>query len=114
MIWWWIGSTNNLWCEVDPYGLNPIDEHAYSWEHFCETIKHSRRYFFLDDDPGDGSGLRSPARVLRDIVEYASDAGAVVTLPAGSKLYRARQEPRESRLTSARELGPPPVECHGA
>lgn len=101
---------NDLWCEIDPYGLSPIDELSYSWDHFCEIIKHRRRYFFLADDPGSGSGLRGPARVLDDIFQFAVGAGAVVLLPSGSRLYRARRQQRGQSLRSARDLGPPPVD----
>lgn len=40
------GLENSLWCQVNPYSLNAHERLQFSWEEFCRTIKHHRRYFF--------------------------------------------------------------------
>src|SRR5690348_6065210 len=35
------------WCERNPYSLRDDERLVGSWEEFCESIKHKRRYFFL-------------------------------------------------------------------
>lgn len=102
---------NDLWTDKDPYGLTEQDHLGYSWEGFCRYIKHERRYFFM---PGRKervpSGLLSPADLLERIFDYAHAAGAFVVLPSGARLHRARRQKRGVSLTTASELGPPPVE----
>lgn len=94
------------WCEMHPWGLSDTDRHTMSWEAFCYSVKHERRYFFLD--LALGGHLFTPAEVLRRILNYAQDFGLFVTLDKGTKLFRAR---RGWHLSSAAELGPPPPQC---
>jgi hypothetical protein len=88
----------------------------WSWEKFCRVIKHERRYFFLQEEhrPRDDElvapELLTPADVLDTIFSCAETAGAYVTLPAGSRVYRARRQPKGKTYNSAGQLGPPPQE----
>jgi len=34
------------WSEREPYGYNHDEFFQYSWDRFCETIKHRSRFFF--------------------------------------------------------------------
>ncbi len=34
------------WCEKSPYSLGDYERYQYSWEEFCNTVKHEVRYFF--------------------------------------------------------------------
>jgi RES domain len=54
--------------------------------------------------------IYSPAEILEIIFDYARDQGAFVILEKGGHLIRARHQPNERQYTSARTLGPPPVE----
>lgn len=107
------GMDNDLWTEVNPYSLTQIERLKFSWERFCETIKHKRRYFFLNEERelsrDDRDELFDPAEILRMIFAFAEQAGAFVDLPAGSHFYRARHQPKDKLYTTACSLGPPPV-----
>jgi hypothetical protein len=88
------GVGNDLWSEAEPYALSPVQQLAFSWERFCKTVKHERRYFFLHEEKKrpwpDHDELYSPAEILRAIFSFAEHAGAFGTLPAGTALFRAR------------------------
>jgi hypothetical protein len=108
------GIETDLWCEAEPYRLTPDEQLSYSWERFCHVIKHERRYFFLHDekeqrDYGDEE-IFSPAETLRTIFSFAEDAGAFITMPTSTKLYRARDQPADKAYKTAGALGPPLLE----
>src|SRR5262249_27106744 len=44
------------------------------------------------------------------IFAYAETAGAFVKLPSGSRIFRARHQPKGKTYATAATLGPPPVE----
>jgi hypothetical protein len=105
---------NELWCETDPYGMSHAQQLQFSWEKFCRIIKHEKRYFFLQKEerrrrPYDDE-LLAPADVLETIFAFAETEGAFVTLPAGSRFYRGRRQPKGKSYTTAGTLGPPPLE----
>jgi hypothetical protein len=93
------------WSQRNPYGYNRDEFFWFSWERFCETIKHRSRFFFLRDR-GDGD-LLSANRTLNMIARLCSSFGLILDLPEGSTLYRARAS---KRPLTVRELGPPPKE----
>ena len=109
------GLDNELWCEADPYGMTHAQHLQFSWEKFCRVIKHERRYFFLQKKerkrrhPYDDE-LLAPADVLDTIFSFAETEGAYVTLPAGSRIYRVRHQPKGKTYNTAGQLGPPPLE----
>jgi hypothetical protein len=98
---------NSLWCDIDQYRLSDHEQLRYSWDHFCQVIKHERRFFFSrhrqyrDDDE-----IFSPEHVLEIIFEYAETIGLIRKLSRGTRLYRVRKLIGESR--TALDLGPPP------
>jgi hypothetical protein len=108
------GLDNELWCETDPYGMTHAQQLQFSWEKFCRVIKHERRYFFLQNEerkslsPYDDE-LLAPADVLDTIFSFADTEGEYATLPAGSRVYRARRQPKGETYKTASQLGPPPL-----
>ena len=100
---------DQLWCEADAYGLNDEEKISFSWEKFCNTIMHERRFFFLDYDPDpfDREAYRA-SQVLRKVFEYAQLIDLIKPLPSGTKLCRARWEGCRPHLQTPQELGPPP------
>lgn len=101
------------WCERNPYSLREDERLFVSWERFCEFIKHGRRYFFLQQQEGELSVLREylPASALLQFIGETADQHELVrTLPAGSLIYRARQQKPGEIVDSPYDLGPPPVE----
>jgi hypothetical protein len=108
------GLDNDLWSEADPYGLSPDQQLSFSWERFCRVIKHQRRFFFLHEDEGKrrygDDELFSPAETLQTIFSFAEEANAFTTMPADTKLYRARYQPAGKIYDTAGTLGPPPLD----
>ncbi|MCA9648197.1 MAG: RES domain-containing protein [Myxococcales bacterium] len=104
---------DGTWCEIDPFGMREHEHLLFSWERFCDTIKHGRRFFFMAGDSAEEADLEpdqllSPAEVLNGIVERSLPLRLVRTLTAGGPLYRARFQPPGSRYRGALELGAPP------
>jgi HEPN superfamily RES-like protein/RES domain-containing protein len=104
------------WCERDPFELRQHQSWSFSWRHFCDFIKHERRFFFLGDTPDyakhrDGDGLVGPASILQTIVKQCLDLGLVKSLPGGTRVYRARRQTKGRAFRSALDLGPPPADC---
>jgi hypothetical protein len=104
---------DQLWCERDPYALRKDERLVGSWEQFCEAIKHERRYFFLRNKKKkrfENREYLSPSELLRFIGETVKEHELVKPLPAGSLIYRARQQKPKEVFSSPCDLGPPPVE----
>ena len=99
---------DNSWCHWDPFRGSDEDVAKYSWEYFAWVTKHRRRFFFMDHRPEFDLDEYSPGDVLKTIFEYANEAGLFKTLPAGTRLFRARCEEDGDKLETAQELGPPP------
>jgi hypothetical protein len=100
----------DLWSDAEPFALSPDERLQFSWEHFCRVIKYQRRYFFSAQQKGQDDEIYSPSQILRIIFSYAENEGAFVALPRGSRLFRARHQPKGKTYNSAGTLGPPPVE----
>lgn len=100
------------WCSPNWTTLDPDESLRLSWEEFCNTVKHQRRYFFQNygksshNDPDD----RSPAEFLEELTSLIGLEKLVKSIPAGLKLYRARPRKRGTRYTEAADLGPPPAD----
>jgi hypothetical protein len=102
---------DEVWCERHPYSLREDERLIGSWEDFCNSIKHERRYFFLrkwkkrfDDE------YLAPSDLLRFISKTVNDHELIRKLPKGSLIYRARQEKVGQVLSTPYDFGPPPVE----
>lgn len=83
----------------------------FSWTHFCDFIKHQRRYFFMGQNrrqrfPEETLG---PSELLSFIGEKAKENGLVKTLPVGYAIYRARQQRPNENFASVLDFGPPPA-----
>jgi hypothetical protein len=104
------------WCEIDPYGMRVDERLLWSWQSFCEYIKHQRRYFFLRPtkktrpSPYTDQELLEPAEILREIAEGCRETGLFTRLPAGEKLWRSRHQPPGKTYDTAKDVGPPPKE----
>jgi hypothetical protein len=105
------GLDNVLWSDAEPFALTGFQQLQFSWERFCRVIKHERRFFFMQQASGfEDDELYSPAEIFRVIFSYAEDANAFVTLPAGTRLYRARYQEDGKTYATAGTLGPPPLD----
>lgn len=95
------------WCQKDYFSVSDNDRLRFSWDEFCELIKHSRRYFFLQKRLDDQE-LYSPLVLLNELALWCKKFGLVKTLRADQSLYRARLQKPGEILKTAVELGPPP------
>ena len=102
---------DTTWCERNGLGLTDREYAQYSWAYFCDAVMRQRRFFFLDIGPNPYEPeVYEPGHVLRDIFDYANEAGLFKELAAGTHLYRARWETPDAQLETPQELGPPPEE----
>ena len=102
------GLEDRLWCRSRPYSLSDDEKLNYSWDSFCELIKHDRRYFFLREHKG--QELFSPLALLRKLEGWCKKFELISTMPPNHSLYRARRQEPGERLRTSVELGPPPRE----
>ena len=102
------GLEDRLWCRSHPYSFSDDEKLTYSWDSFCELIKHDRRYFFLREPEGDE--LFGPSALLRELEGWCSKFELISVLPARRSFYRARLQEVGERLVTPGELGPPPRE----
>lgn len=102
------------WCDRDPYSQREDERLVSSWDRFSDFIKYKRRYFFFQSDGEDELGAPreylGAAELLSFIGETAKTLDLVRTLPAGSLLYRARQQKAGEVLRTPYDFAPPPVE----
>lgn len=102
---------DEVWCERNPYALREDERLVGSWEAFCTSIKHERRYFFLRTKKKKWSSeYLTPSDLLRFISKTVKDHGLVTTVSKGSLVYRARQQKPGEIFSKPYEFGPPPVE----
>ena len=102
------GMENRLWCQPHPYHFSDDEKLNYSWNAFCELIKHDRRYFFLREH--EEQELFSPSALLREIENWCRKFELISTVPTNHPIYRARYQKPEEQLRTPSELGPPPPE----
>ncbi len=98
------------WSKIDPYGTSYGDVMKWSWDEFCDTIKHVRRYFFEEhigssDRPGEKV---SPRELLQSMADKARSYGLFRDLPTGQVYYRSRYREGRARIIDPLKLGPPP------
>jgi len=103
---------DDVWCDYDWTALDLDESLQYSWDRFCETVKHHRRFFFQGVGRSKYSGVddRSPMEILIDIKRLIKGSGLIRTMPKGYRLYRARPREGRTRYTAAADLASPPVE----
>jgi len=102
----------DIWCDFDWTSLDLDDSLKYSWDRFCETVKHHRRFFFhgLGRSRYSGRDDRSSIEILREIKRLIEGSGLIRKIPKDYVLYRARPREGRKRYTLAVDLASPPVE----
>ena len=101
------GLGDRAWCRKHPFSLTEDERLNFSWDEFCDLVKHRRHFFFLSEEREDDE-LYSPLALLKELTAWCERHDLVKPFPAGSLVYRARfQEPGEV-LSTATDLGPPP------
>lgn len=99
------------WSRTDPYGPLERDVLSWTWRDFCETVKHSRRFFFQDHlKPTDPRSEKiSPSELMSSVAAGCHKFGLVSTLKPGQRLFRCRARKKGKKFTDPLDLGPPPV-----
>jgi hypothetical protein len=103
------GLTEETWCEYDWLTLDDDVALGTSWERFCETVKHKRRFFFQSDGMDDRDSF-TPASLLKTIAHICERLGLVREIATGRKLWRARTDLGRGTKANANDFGPPPKE----
>lgn len=102
------GLTDEVWCEYDWLTLDHDVALQTSWERFCETVKHKRRFFFHSEGTDDRDSY-TPMSLLGVIARISQRMGLVRDLPVCTRLWRARPDIVRGKQVSAVDFGPPPV-----
>ncbi|NCT81661.1 MAG: RES family NAD+ phosphorylase [Comamonadaceae bacterium] len=97
------------WCEYDWLSLDVDEALRSSWDEFCETIKHKRRFFFHRTGRDDRDSY-TPASLLSAIAGYSERLGLLKLIPVGTRLWRARPDLARGAQVNAAAFGPPPVQ----
>lgn len=100
--------TDETWCEYDWLTLDHDVALRTSWERFCATVKHKRRFFFHSDGTDDQDSY-TPASLLKAIAHISQRMGLIHNLPVNTKLWRARPDIAQGKKVSVVDFGPPPV-----
>ena len=101
------GLGDRAWCRKHPFSLTDDEKLNFSWDDFCELIKHRCRYFFLNEERDDQE-LYSPLALLNELAGWCKRFELIKPLSSDRLLYRARFQKPGEVLTSAGDLGPPP------
>lgn len=102
----------DVWCAYDWTALDLDESLKYSWDRFCETVKHHRRFFFQGAGRSKypGADDRSSMETLHEIKRLIKGSGLIRKIPKGYQLYRARPRKTGKRYSQAADLASPPVE----
>ena len=106
--------SDRQWAQRDPFSLRPSDALRFTWESFCDQIKHKTRFVFFktksDPESMRELGCSEPYDILQTLGRMARQFQMFDTLPSGATIFRARQHLPGTSPASAVELGPPPKE----
>lgn len=102
------GITEEIWCDYDWGALDEDVALQTSWERFCETVKHERRFFFQAIGNSSRDSF-SPEDLLKSIANISDNIGLIQEIPSGTKLWRARVDLPIHAKASASDYGPPPA-----
>ncbi|SBT60898.1 RES domain [Plesiomonas shigelloides] len=101
------------WSKLDFYQLSPSQAYSYGWKKFVNLVKHKSRYsFYMTIEENDYRGYEEiPAQYFMDsLSEIVESLNLYKTLPANSTILRVRIHDRIVKLSTAKQLGAPPLE----
>ncbi|WP_348771937.1 HEPN-associated N-terminal domain-containing protein [Burkholderia sp. Tr-862] len=96
------------WCDFDVGALDLDHALWSSWESFCSTVKHERRFFFHASGRDDQDSF-TPASLLSSIAHASEDLGLITEIPPGLGFWRARPDLQKGQRVGASNFGPPPA-----
>lgn len=101
--------SDDIWCEYDWLSLDLDDALAFSWESFCNLVKHQRRYFFREMRADYDRDRQHPEVLLNELLMLVAELGLVRVAERGRVFFRARPSSGGAYFLNANELGPPPA-----
>jgi RES domain-containing protein len=104
----WVTAAGGHWSSTHPH-----EDFLDSWWRFVQIVKHEVRYFFQEDsgiDPKDCEpGRYNPQYLLPAIGSFVEELNLIMTLDAGSSLFRVRERAEDDTWElDPKELGAPP------
>lgn len=101
-------------CDRDWQIMTPGQALESGWGRLAESVKHTTRFLFFpkakqEEDDGEPFRVR-PEEMLEQLGDVIHECGLVRSLPAGTKVFRARGHEAGTTYTLPKELGPPPIE----
>lgn len=104
---------NRGFCRINYYGVHPHEALMYSWDDFCQFVKHHARYLFLKyklpkDAWEEDEHLIPSNKILGELSTIIMKTGLVRKIPAGTKYIRVRIHDSTVKYATVKELGPPP------
>jgi len=100
------------WSDAEPYRLSDEAIYYYSWEAFCEAVKHKTRYVFsqMDDESEHDEETISVSKMLEALASIIRDSNLIYSIPKDTQIYRVRIHDYGKGFVTASELGSPPKE----
>lgn len=100
---------DDVWCEYDWLSLDHDVSLRFSWDRFCKTVMHERRFFFHHSSEVEDRDSYSPTELLESIARMSERIGLVVEIPDGVRLWRARTDLAHGHKCQPSDFGPPPA-----
>jgi len=107
---------DTTWVEVDFHQPRRDEALSASWNRFCEAVQYQTRYVFwlrrdeAEEEQARWTGEILATHILDELGELIDDLGLLRPLPAGHRLWRARQHPLPTIAWGASALGTAPRE----
>lgn len=106
---------NDEWCRRNPYSLSEDRTLYYGWQAFSKFITTESRYVFLGVTPSDYDEYQhdemNPIQILESLSDISQSLGLIKSISVSTQIFRVRIVNPQVFLSSASELGSPPVEC---
>lgn len=106
---------DDVWCERDPYALSDDKDDIFTWESFCEQLKHKIRYVFFSQKYSDYGyeRYRRPSDILERIGQGIDELNLISIISKNIPIYRGRMHMEDEIPNDSASLGSPPVEYTG-
>lgn len=99
------------WCRINPYALREHEENLFTWELFCDQVKHETRYVFFhtnDENNTYGNMYAQPHEILKTIGSAAKALGLIHIAAKGFSFVRGRTHNDSTGFLKVSELASPP------
>lgn len=102
------------WCERNPYSLSEDKTLFYGWRDFSKFVTTEARYVFLNATPSTYDEHQHdemhPVQILEALSKITKELDLYSQIPKTTEIYRVRIVDSGITLSSAAELGTPPLE----